>query len=112
MGKKIANDIFENITLPEDLQIFSIEKNILTQMKSIKNITPKAKLAFICQHPELINPKIEKLNSKELKAYKEAIEKYNINLVKQDYKNIEKIKNPSKTVKDIAIKEFMKKQER
>ena len=107
-----AKYVFQNIILPEKLQKLGIENNKFTDMSDIKNITSDARLLFIYTHPELINPKIEKLNDKELKIYNTRIEEYNINLVKKDYKNIEKISNPSKIVRDIAISEFRKKWER
>ncbi len=107
-----AKDVFKDITLPEDLQIFGIQNDKFENINDIKDITPNARLLFIYMHPELIDLKIEELNDKELKIYNKRMEEYNINLVKKDYKNIEKISNPSTTVRNIAISEFRKKWER
>ncbi len=111
-----AKDVFQNIILPEKLQKLGIEKDIFIDMDDIKGITQKAKSSFIYMHPELVgtpnNPSVKDLNNIQQKIYSQRIEEHNIKLVKQDYKNIEKISNPSKIVRDIAINEFKKKWER
>ena len=108
-----ARVVFENIVLPEKLQKLGIENNIFVDMNDIKGITEEAKSFFIYMHPELVdtpnNPSVKDLNDIQQKIYNKRIEDYNIKLVRQDYKNIEKIPNPSDEVRKFAISEFRKK---
>ena len=116
--------IFSKITLPEELQIYGIKECVFKDTYEIKDITPKAKSFLIHMNAHNYNSVIKhgatlmELNKKEKNLVRKRIteskpiENYNKWFIKQDYKNIEKIPNPSDEIRRLAINEFRKKWER
>ncbi len=116
--------IFSKITLPEELQIYGIKEGVFKDTYEIKDITPKAKSFLIHMNAHNYNSVIKhgatlmELNKKEKNLVRKRIteskpiENYNKWFIKQDYKNIEKIPNPSDEIRQLAINEFRRKWER
>ncbi len=76
---KGLDTVLKDKTLSEELQIHAIANDGIINSKNIKNITPKAKIAFIIAHPERIgtpdNFKLEELSKQELEIFKKEASK-------------------------------------
>ena len=82
--------VLKDRTLSEELQIHAIANDGIINSKNIKNITPKARIAFIIAHPERIgtpnNFKLEELSKQELEIFKKEASK-KVKEVKSQAKN-------------------------
>ena len=108
----------------EEIDILAATNGSIYNIKSFKDLSTKAKLAYIKNNPQKIITQVDEtnwntldltiydLNKKELEIYKNALEEYQINLVKENPNNIKDIKNPSTIVKNYAVSVFRQKYER
>ena len=115
----------------KNIDLIAAKLGAIAHIKEIKDLSEEAKLVFIENNPDEIITKITAenfntkeltiydLNKKELEAYNKGIEARNkkekekqIELVKKDPREIYKIKNPSKAIRNYAIEAFTKQWER
>lgn len=108
----------------EEIDILAATNGSIYNIKSFKDLSTKARLAYIKNNPQKIITQVDEtnwntldltiydLNKKELEIYKNALEEYQINLVKENPNNIKDIKNPSTLVKNYAVSVFRQKYER
>ncbi|MBR1544542.1 MAG: hypothetical protein IJ638_01200 [Alphaproteobacteria bacterium] len=115
----------------KEIDIIAAKTGNIYDIKEVKNLSKEARLAFIENNPERIITKINirnwatrdltiyDLTKEELKAYEHAMEVYKgkqeqkqIDLVRKDYRNIEKIENPSSIVRNYAVQTFRRQWER
>ncbi|MGN0929832.1 MAG: hypothetical protein ACI4N3_04290 [Alphaproteobacteria bacterium] len=103
-----------------DIQLAIIDKNPNTPVKEM-GLLPKVRIEYIKKYPEKIITEITKenfnqkdkftiydLSHEELEVYKKALGEYTINKVKENPTYIKEIKNPSKIVKETALRAFEK----